>query len=88
MGDRTVPSQFDQVLPRFAVQEAASDPRDGRVRFRTFGKGGRGLSKSRGILPTDIKYLPKPKQPKLAIQAAKEGFGRKIGQNVKLRARP
>jgi CheY-like chemotaxis protein len=38
MGGQPVPSQFGQVLARFAVQEAASDHADGKTRVATLGK--------------------------------------------------
>ena len=40
MRRRTVPSQFGQVLAQFAVQEAAADHANGRIRGAAFGKGG------------------------------------------------
>ena len=50
MRGRPVPSQFDQVLPRYVVQEPRSDHRAGRVQLGPAGKGGEaGFSKSRGI---------------------------------------
>jgi len=38
MGGRPVPRQLGQVLPRFAVREAASDHAPGRVRLAALGK--------------------------------------------------
>ena len=50
MRGRPASSQFDEVLPRFAVQEPRSDHRSGRIRLRPLGKrAGAGFSQSRGI---------------------------------------
>src|SRR5450830_1146779 len=39
MGGRPVPSQLDQVLPRFSVQEPGPYHPFGRIRIAPFGKG-------------------------------------------------
>jgi hypothetical protein len=39
MRRRPVARQFNQVLPRFAVKEAAPYHADGRIRLAPFGKG-------------------------------------------------
>jgi hypothetical protein len=39
MNGRPVPSQLDQVLPRFSVQKAGSYHSLGRIRIAPFGKG-------------------------------------------------
>src|SRR5271166_629574 len=50
MRSRPVPSQLDQVVPRFSVQEAGADHATGRIRPGPFGKGvAAGYSGSRGI---------------------------------------
>ena len=40
MSGRPVPSQLDQVLPRFYVQKAGPYHPFGRIRIAPFGKGG------------------------------------------------
>ena len=47
MSGRPVPSQLDQVLPRFYVQKAGPYHPFGRIRIAPFGKGG--SSDSRGV---------------------------------------
>src|SRR3954470_21352272 len=57
MRGRPVSSQFDEVLPRFAVQEPRSYHRSGRIRLRPLGKGaGAGFSQSRGIA-SDVMWV-------------------------------
>ncbi len=63
MRRRTVPSQFGQVLARFAVQEAAADHANGRIRVAAFGKGVFGFWVSSGY---SVGPCPKPAVGRIA----------------------
>ena len=54
MSGRPVPSQLDQVLPRFYVQKAGPYPPFGKVRIAPFGKGGLWILAESGYIHPDI----------------------------------